>query len=63
VVVFVALLLWSGSSALTYDDAATRAVCATPNRPPPERQVRTIRFRGGEGGSGRFEPYHYEEVR
>jgi hypothetical protein len=59
VVLAVVLLLWSGS-APAYDSAA----CAAPKRPPDiQQRVRTIRFRGGEVGSKRFEPYHFEEVR
>jgi hypothetical protein len=62
-VVTVVLLLWSGS-ALTYDDAAMRAACAAPKRPPDiQHRVRVIRFTGGDAGSDRFEPYHFEEAR
>jgi hypothetical protein len=56
----VVLLLWSG---LAYDDAAMRAACAASRPPDTRRRVQVIRFTGGEVGSKRFEPYHFEEVR
>ena len=56
-VVAILLSLWSP---LAYDTAR----CDAPKRPPDiQQRVRTIRFRGGEGGSHRLEPYHFEEVR
>jgi hypothetical protein len=59
--VAIVLLFWSGSA--LDDTAANRAACAVPKRSPDiQHRVRTIRFRGGEGGSGRFEPYHFEEA-
>jgi hypothetical protein len=60
--VAVLLLLWSGSVP-TYDDAAYRAAYVASKRPPDiQRRVQVIRFRGGDGGSHRFEPYHFEEA-
>jgi hypothetical protein len=53
--VVVVLLLWA------YDD---RAACAAPKKPPEiQQRVRTIRFTGGDAGSHRFEPYHFEEAK